>query len=46
METTVEYWDYIGVVENKMETTIVVWQWGWKGGKRVDRLGKFGALGD
>ena len=23
METTIVYWDYIGTMENKMETTIV-----------------------
>ena len=23
METTIVYWDYIGIMENKMETTLI-----------------------
>ena len=25
METTIVYWNYIGITEKKMETTIVTW---------------------
>ena len=25
METTIEYWDYIGIMDKKMEATILYW---------------------
>ena len=25
METTIVYWGYVGIMENKMETAIVYW---------------------